>query len=220
MRTPEMTCYVISLGTGGVAVFPLARQAEIACAFPANVVVAQVVVEGLRVRQDLVAVYPLASVSVVCGGPRSGRDGALWLLCLGDSLVDGWREGAGRLLDGGGGLGRRHEAGQEVVLCGVVETELGIEIAVECVLECAEGNERRKTTAVHFCLVYKPTPSGQGPIEIVFALASSWHSLLRLGTSRRLPAPCRHADVTCDIVVATVTADLRCLRLGARNNTD
>ena len=62
-RTSEMTGDVVALRTGCAAVFPLASQAEVSGALAANVVVAEVVVEGLWVWEDLVAVDPLAAMA-------------------------------------------------------------------------------------------------------------------------------------------------------------
>ena len=58
-----MTGNVIALSTGGPAVLPLAGQTEVAGALPANVVIAEVIVESLGIWQDLVARYPLAAVA-------------------------------------------------------------------------------------------------------------------------------------------------------------
>lgn len=61
-RTTEMAGYVIALCAGGAAVLPLAGETEIVCALAADVVIAQVVVEGLRVRVTVAAVDPEAPV--------------------------------------------------------------------------------------------------------------------------------------------------------------
>ena len=58
-----MTGNVIALSTGGPAVLPLAGQTEVAGALPANVVIAEMVVEGLWVGEDLFAVDPLAEMA-------------------------------------------------------------------------------------------------------------------------------------------------------------
>lgn len=57
-----MACNVIALSTGGATVLPVAGETEVACAFAADVVVAEMVVEGLWVWHELVAADPLAGV--------------------------------------------------------------------------------------------------------------------------------------------------------------
>lgn len=64
-----MTCDVVSLCAGGVAVLPHAGEAEVACALAADVVVAEMVVKRLGVRHDLVTIDPLAFVAFL--GRRS-----------------------------------------------------------------------------------------------------------------------------------------------------
>ena len=46
-----MTCNVIPLGTRSSAILPFASKAEVVCALPADVVVAEMVVEGLWVGE-------------------------------------------------------------------------------------------------------------------------------------------------------------------------
>jgi hypothetical protein len=58
----KVTGYVITLGTGGPAILPLASETEIVGAFAANVIVAQMSVEGLRIGIVELAVDPLALV--------------------------------------------------------------------------------------------------------------------------------------------------------------
>lgn len=62
-----MTCDVVALCAGGVALLPFAGEAEVVCALAADVVVAEMVVEGVGVSEDLVAVLPEAEVPVLGG---------------------------------------------------------------------------------------------------------------------------------------------------------
>ena len=60
--TAKMTCDVISLCTSGATVLPLASETEIVCALPADVDAAEVVVEGLWVREGLRTLEPKTDV--------------------------------------------------------------------------------------------------------------------------------------------------------------
>ena len=53
-----MTCDMISFSTSGTTVFPLAGETKIVGAFPANVYVAKVVVEGFWIRKGLRTLEP------------------------------------------------------------------------------------------------------------------------------------------------------------------
>ncbi len=53
---------MIALGTGRCAVSPFASEAEVISALPAYVIVAEMIVEGLRVHKRLCTVEPLAVV--------------------------------------------------------------------------------------------------------------------------------------------------------------
>jgi hypothetical protein len=53
---------MIALRTGRCAVFPFASEAEVIGALPAYVIVAEMIVEGLRVRKRLCTVEPLTVV--------------------------------------------------------------------------------------------------------------------------------------------------------------
>jgi len=72
---------VVSLSTGGSAVLPLACETKIVCALAADVVVAEMVVEGLWIRICLGAVLPETSVG------RLGRLLGLWIVCCGGRWV-------------------------------------------------------------------------------------------------------------------------------------
>ena len=61
-QTAKMTCDVISFGTSGATVLPLAGETQIVGAFPADVYVAKVVVQGLWVREGLGALQPETDV--------------------------------------------------------------------------------------------------------------------------------------------------------------
>jgi hypothetical protein len=91
-NTSEMAGDMITLGTGCAAVLPLAGEAEVVGALAANMVIAEMVVEGLWVEKGLSAVAPETFV--------------------------GRRRGRGRTSGGGGGRGRKssHVEGQEEVL--------------------------------------------------------------------------------------------------------
>ena len=54
----EMTGDVVSLCAGGTAILPLASEAKVICALSTDVVVAEMVVERLRVLEGLLAVEP------------------------------------------------------------------------------------------------------------------------------------------------------------------
>ena len=56
--TAKMACDVISLCTSGATILPLASETQIVGALPANVDAAEVVVEGLRVREGLRTLKP------------------------------------------------------------------------------------------------------------------------------------------------------------------
>lgn len=62
-RTSEMRRDVIALSARSATVLPFAGEAQIAGALAADVLIAQVVVERLGVRQHLVAVDPLAGMA-------------------------------------------------------------------------------------------------------------------------------------------------------------
>ena len=68
---------MITLGARCVAVLPPASETEVVCALPADVVVAEVVVEELCVWEGGRAVEPLADKGVAAGlgGRRRGRRG-------------------------------------------------------------------------------------------------------------------------------------------------
>ena len=84
-RTSEMAGNVVTLRTGGAAVLPVAGETEVVCALAADVVVAEMVVEGLWVGEGADAVLPVAAVlgvgavwgrrGCVCDGGRGGRRG-------------------------------------------------------------------------------------------------------------------------------------------------
>lgn len=57
-----MTCDVVSFCTGGATILPLAGKTKIVGALPANVDAAEVVVEGLWVREGLGALEPETDV--------------------------------------------------------------------------------------------------------------------------------------------------------------
>ena len=155
-----MACDMVSLGTGRTAVLPLAGETEVAGALPADVIVAEVIVERLGIWEDLRAVDPLAAVpgGVVDDG---GRDGGGGLAGRGSVL----RRLGGLLLELGGVLGGR--ARRDGVLrrswgrlCHVFGEQkvVWVEIAVESVLEGAqrdEGSWVGKTRAEHRPVVYK-----------------------------------------------------------------
>ena len=61
-KTSKMTGDMVALGTGRCAVSPFASEAEVVSALPAYVIVAEVVVEGLRVHKRLCTVEPLTVV--------------------------------------------------------------------------------------------------------------------------------------------------------------
>jgi hypothetical protein len=74
---------VVALRTGGGAIYPFAGEAEIAGALPADVVSAEVGVEGVGVGEDAGAGGPFADVllrrwrvGAAGGGGVGGRDGA------------------------------------------------------------------------------------------------------------------------------------------------
>lgn len=93
-NTSEMAGDMITLGTGCAAVLPLAGEAEVVGALAANMVIAEMVVEGLWVDKGLSTVVPETFV--------------------------GRRRGGGGTSGGGGGRGRKssrgHVEGQEEVL--------------------------------------------------------------------------------------------------------
>ena len=60
--TSKMAGNMISLGTGCCAVSPFASETEVISALPAYVIIAEMIVEGLRVRKRLCAVEPLTVV--------------------------------------------------------------------------------------------------------------------------------------------------------------
>ena len=62
---------MVTLGTRGVAVFPPASEAEVICALPADVVVAEVVVEQFGIREQGRAVQPSARKRLA--GREAGR---------------------------------------------------------------------------------------------------------------------------------------------------
>ena len=76
-----MTGNVVALCAGRSAVLPLAGETEVVCAFPANVVIAKMVVEDLWVDISLGAALPETPVGLVGGVSRrrgrvcSGRSG-------------------------------------------------------------------------------------------------------------------------------------------------
>jgi hypothetical protein len=68
-----VTGYVVALCAGGATVLPLAGETEVVCALAADVVVAKMVVEGLRVREILGTLDPQTLVSSrVCGRGQLG----------------------------------------------------------------------------------------------------------------------------------------------------
>lgn len=99
-RTPEMACNVIALGAGRAAVSPLAGQTEVVGALATDVVVAEVIIEGLWVRGDPRAALPLTSVAVRSGG-WGGRVSGVW---MGRVIVGRVRES-----NGGHGDGRKQK---------------------------------------------------------------------------------------------------------------
>lgn len=84
-----MACNVVALCAGCRAVLPLAGEAEVVGALSANVVVAEVVIEGICIRESLCAGVPLA-----------GERGAVVVLDgvghVGGGLEQGVLEGAER----------------------------------------------------------------------------------------------------------------------------
>ena len=99
---------VITFGAGGTAVLPLAGKTKIVCALAADVVVAEVVVEGFGVRKHLVAVDPLATVGGIVVLRRLGGLGGLLelvrvLLRL-DAVEDVFLVDCGRVRGGCEGL--------------------------------------------------------------------------------------------------------------------
>ena len=63
--TSQVTSYVISLGTGSSTSPPPTRQAQVVGALPTDVVVAQMVVEGLRICKGPGAVDPETWMGIV-----------------------------------------------------------------------------------------------------------------------------------------------------------
>jgi hypothetical protein len=61
-QTAKVAGDVISFGTGGATILPPAGETQIVGAFPADVDVAEVVVQGLRVREGLGALQPETDV--------------------------------------------------------------------------------------------------------------------------------------------------------------
>jgi len=64
-NTSEMTGYMIPLCTRCATILPLASKTEIVCALPADVSVAEMVVELVWLSERLVAVLPETRVHVV-----------------------------------------------------------------------------------------------------------------------------------------------------------
>ena len=81
MRTSKVARDMVALGTRCTAVLPLAGQTKIVGAFAANVVVAEVVVEGLGVDEGLGTIEPLAKVDYrgldAAGAAGRGRGGVV-----------------------------------------------------------------------------------------------------------------------------------------------
>jgi hypothetical protein len=76
----EMASDVVPFGAGSSAILPLASETEVVCALATDVLVAEMVVEGLWVGECLGAVLPLALLGV---------DRLLWSECGGRVVVAG-----------------------------------------------------------------------------------------------------------------------------------
>ena len=78
-HTAKMTCNMVALRAGRSTVLPSAGEAEIVSALPADVVIAEMVVESLGVGVSSCAVEPETAVGC-CGIGRldGGRDGGRW----------------------------------------------------------------------------------------------------------------------------------------------
>ena len=152
-RTSEVTGDMVALSAGRPAILPLAGQAQIAGALPADVIIAEVVVESFGVGEDLVAADPLTGMAgggLVSGRGR-GRGGGRRRGALGLGAVrrlGGGRRGRG---GGGGGLGRlAHEGeGEEGVEVEVVWVDERVELAMEGVLESGKRNEMGERLLSH-----------------------------------------------------------------------
>lgn len=74
-HTAKMTCNVVTLCAGCSAVLPFAGEAEIVCAFPADVVVAEMMIESLGVEISSRAVLPETVVGCCGIWVEDGLDG-------------------------------------------------------------------------------------------------------------------------------------------------
>jgi hypothetical protein len=71
-RTPEVTGDMVSFGAGCSAIFPFTGQAQVVGALPTDVVVAEMVVQGLWVWEGLGAVEPETLLGVRMVGRVEG----------------------------------------------------------------------------------------------------------------------------------------------------